>query len=94
MVEGVKAGGDRQQLHESIRTCSMDATARMKNGESWDLLSDLAQHKEFGMSKEEMDAVMDPSLYTGRCAEQVERFLAEVKPLLTDVSRSDTEINL
>ena len=37
---------------------------------------------------------MDPSLYTGRCAEQVERFLAEVKPLLTDVSRSDTEINL
>ena len=94
MMEGVKHGGNRQELHEIIRSCSMDATAKMKNGESWDLLSDLAQHKEFGMSKEEMDAVMDPSLYTGRCAEQVERFLAEVKPLLTDVSRSDTEINL
>ena len=46
------------------------------------------------MTKEEMDAVMDPSLYTGRCAEQVERFLAEVRPLLADVSKSDTEINL
>ena len=94
MMEGVKHGGNRQELHEIIRSCSMDATAKMKNGESWDLLSDLAQHAEFGMTKEEMDAVMDPSLYTGRCAEQVERFLAEVKPLLADVSKSDTEINL
>ena len=94
MMEGVKHGGNRQELHEIIRSCSMDATAKMKNGESWDLLSDLAKHSEFGMTKEEMDAVMDPSLYTGRCAEQVERFLAEVKPLLADVSKSDTEINL
>ena len=94
MMEGVKHGGNRQELHEIIRSCSMDATAKMKNGESWDLLSDLATHSEFGMTKEEMDAVMDPSLYTGRCAEQVERFLAEVRPLLADVSKSDTEINL
>ena len=94
MMEGVKHGGNRQELHEIIRSCSMDATAKMKNGESWDLLSDLAQHKELGMTKEEMDAVMDPSLYTGRCAEQVERFLAEVRPLLADISKSDTEINL
>ena len=94
MMEGVKHGGNRQELHEIIRSCSMDATAKMKNGESWDLLSDLAQHKEFGMTKEEMDAVMDPSLYTGRCAEQVERFLAEVKPQLADISKSDTETNL
>ena len=94
MMEGVKHGGNRQELHEIIRSCSMDATAKMKNGESWDLLSDLARHKEFGMTKEEMDAVMDPSLYTGRCAEQVERFLAEVRPMLADISKSDTEINL
>lgn len=94
MMEGVKHGGNRQELHEIIRSCSMDATAKMKNGESWDLLGDLAQHSEFGMTKEEMDAVMDPALYTGRCAEQVERFLAEVKPLLSDVSKTDTEINL
>ena len=94
MMEGVKHGGNRQELHEIIRTCSMDATAKMKNGESWDLLHDLAQHREFGMTREEMDAVMEPSLYTGRCAEQVERFLAEVTPLLKDVSKTDTEINL
>ena len=94
MMEGVKHGGNRQELHEIIRSCSMDATAKMKNGESWDLLHDLAEHREFGMTKEEMDAVMDPTLYTGRCAEQVERFLAEVAPLLADVSKADTEINL
>ena len=94
MMEGVKHGGNRQELHEIIRRCSMDATAKMKNGESWDLLSDLALHPEFGMSKEEMDAVMDPSLYIGRCPEQVTRFLALVKPKLADVSRGDTEINL
>ena len=94
MMEGVKHGGNRQELHEIIRSCSMDATAKMKNGESWDLLHDLAQYKEFGMTKEEMEAVMDPKLYTGRCAEQVERFLAEIAPLLADVSKSDTQINL
>ena len=94
MMEGVKHGGNRQELHEIIRSCSMDATAKMKNGESWDLLHDLAQYKEFGMTKEEMEAVMDPKLYTGRCAEQVQRFLAEITPLLADVSKSDTQINL
>ena len=94
MMEGVKRGGNRQELHEIIRACSMDATAKMKNGESWDLLADLSQHPEFGMTKEEMEAVLDPALYTGRCEEQVERFLAEVSPFLADISKADTEINL
>ena len=94
MMEAVKRGGDRQQLHEIIRSCSMDATAKMKNGESWDLLADLAEHSEFGMTKEEMAAVMDPSLYTGRCAEQVDRFLAQVAPITAGVAREETEINV
>ena len=94
MMEGVKHGGNRQELHEIIRTCSMDATAKMKNGESWDLLADLAQHKEFGMTREEMDAVMDPSLYTGRCAEQVTAFLAQVRPLIAGVEQTEAQINL
>ena len=94
MMEGVKRGGDRQQLHEIIRSCSMDATARMKAGEPWDLLADLAKHPEFGMSKEEMEAVLDPALYTGRCAEQVTAFLAQVKPLIADVDRTEAQINL
>ena len=94
MMEGVKHGGDRQQLHEIIRTCSMDATAKMKAGEGWDLLADLAEHSEFGMSKAEMEAVMDPALYTGRCPEQVTAFLAQVQPLIADVAQTETQINL
>ena len=94
MMEGVKHGGDRQQLHEIIRTCSMDATAKMKNAESWDLLADLSQHPEFGMTKEEMEAVLDPALYTGRCAEQVAAYLETVKPLIANVSQSEAQINI
>ena len=94
MMEGVKHGGDRQQLHEIIRTCSMDATARMKNGESWDLLADLAGHPEFGMTKQEMEAVLDPMLYTGRCAEQVETYEKKVAPLIAGIDREQAEINI
>ena len=94
MMEGVKRGGNRQELHEIIRSCSMDATAKMKNGESWDLLSDLAQHPEFGMSRQEMEAALDPMHYIGRCPEQVDAFLAEVRPLIADIAKSDAQINL
>ena len=94
MMEGVKNGGDRQQLHEIIRTCSMDATAKMKNGERWDLLADLAGHPEFGMTKQEMEAVLDPMLYTGRCAEQVESYVKKIAPLIADIDREQAEINI
>ena len=94
MMEGVKRGGDRQQLHEIIRACSMDATARMKNGESWDLLADLAGHPEFGMTKQEMEAILDPMLYTGRCAEQVESYVKKVAPLIAGIDREQAEINI
>ena len=94
MMEGVKNGGDRQQLHEIIRTCSMDATAKMKNGERWDLLADLADHPEFGMTKQEMEAVLAPMLYTGRCAEQVESYVKKVAPLIAGIDREQAEINI
>ena len=94
MMEGVKRGGDRQELHEIIRACSMDATAKMKAGETWDLLADLAKHSEFGMTKEEMEAALEPSLYTGRCAQQVSSYLETVKPLIVDVGVSQAQINL
>ena len=94
MMEGVKRGGNRQELHEVIRSASMDATAKMKEGQPWDLLADLAKHPEFGMTKEEMEAVLDPKLYTGRCAEQVERFVEQVKPLIQNVGADQAEINL
>ena len=94
MMEAVKRGGDRQQIHEIIRQCSMQATAKMKNGEECDLLSRLAAEKEFGLSESEMTELLTPSLYIGRCPQQVDALLAKIKPLISGVSRQSAEINL
>ena len=94
LMEAVKRGGDRQELHEIIRRCSMEATARMKDGESCDLLARLAAEERFGLTREEMETLLDPKLYTGRCAEQVTRFLEKVRPLLKDAGGSTAEIDL
>ena len=94
MMEAVKRGGDRQELHERIRQHSMAATARMKEGERCDLLDRLAADPAFGMTRAELDAVMDPALYTGRCAQQVERFLSECASLLAGAQSADGAISL
>ena len=94
MMEAVKRGGNRQELHERIRQHSMAATARMKEGEPCDLLERLTGDPAFGMTRTELDAVMDPRIYTGRCAEQVERLIAEYEPLLQDAPRADAEISV
>ena len=84
MMDAVKAGGDRQELHEKIRTLSMEAGRAVKEeGRENDLLQRIAADPEFRLTEEELEAAMDPSRYTGRSAEQVERFLAqEVAPVL------------
>ena len=94
MMEAVKRGGNRQQLHEIIRQCSMEATARLKNGESCDLRARLAAQKDFGLTEAEMKELLKPELYTGRCAEQVESLLAKTEPLIRDVAIETAEINL
>ncbi len=94
MMEAVKRGGNRQELHEVIRKCSMEATARMKNGEACDLLVRLSEAPEFGMSLEEMERLLNPIDYIGRCPQQVENYLAEVKPYLSGASTETEEINL
>ena len=94
MMEAVKRGGNRQELHEIIRKCSMEATARMKNGEDCDLLARLSQAPEFGMTLEEMEHLLNPSAYIGRCPQQVENYLAQVKPYLSGASTETAEINL
>ena len=91
MMEGVKRGGDRQKLHEIIRVCSMEASARMKEGESCDLLARLSAHPEFGMTESEMEAVLEPRLYTGRCPEQVERLVAEARSAAAKVEITASE---
>lgn len=94
MMEAVKRGGNRQELHEVIRKCSMEATAKMKNGEACDLLVRLSEAPEFGMTLEEMERLLNPIDYIGRCPQQVENYLAEVKPYLSGASTETEEINL
>ena len=94
MMEGVKRGGNRQELHEIVRSCSMNATAKMKNGEPWDLLADLSAHPEFGMTKAEMEAVLEPTAYIGRCPEQVEQFLTSIQSSISNVNKASAEIYL
>ena len=94
LMEAVKRGGDRQQLHEIIRRCSMEATARMKEGEPCPLLELLAQHPEFNMTAEELTELLDPVDYIGRCPQQVEAFLARIHPFLKDVSVGQVGLSL
>ena len=93
-MEAVKRGGDRQQIHEIIRRCSMEATAKMKNGEECDLLARLAAEKEFGLTEVEMTELLNPASYIGRCPEQVMAFVGKVKPLLAGAEGKSAEINL
>ena len=72
----------------------MEATAKMKNGEECNLLSCLAAEKEFGLTEAEMTKLLNPSLYIGRCPEQVTAFVEKVKPLVTGADGKSAEINL
>ena len=86
MMDAVKAGGDRQELHEKIRVLSMEAGKNVKvEGLDNNLLELIAAAESFGMSLEELKACMDPAKYTGRAKEQVEAFLSKViQPILDE----------
>ncbi|MBQ6670426.1 MAG: adenylosuccinate lyase [Firmicutes bacterium] len=94
LMEAVKRGGDRQELHEIIRRCSMEATAKMKNGEECDLLERLAAEKQFGLSADDMERVLDPSLYIGRCPQQVDALWEKIRPLLEEAETQSVEIDI
>ena len=94
LMEGVKRGGDRQQLHELIRRCSMESVAVMREGLPCDLLSRLAQQPEFGLSENELNALLDPAAFIGRAPQQVERFLDRFRSLWTDASSEAAEITI
>ena len=84
MMDAVRRGGDRQVLHEEIRKMSIEAGRVVKEeGGQNNLLELIAQNPMFGMSLEEISAHMDPSLYIGRCPQQVDEFLADfIQPKL------------
>ena len=79
MMDAVKAGGNRQELHERIRELSMEAGRNVKElGKENNLLELIAEDEAFNMSLEDLQKTMDPSKYVGRSKEQVEKFLETV----------------
>ena len=86
MMDAVKAGGDRQELHEKIRALSMEAGHRVKAlGEDNNLLELIAADSAFGLTLEELEKTMNPKKYVGRAPEQTEEFLKEViQPVLEE----------
>ena len=86
MMDAVKAGGDRQELHERIRELSMEAGRNVKvNGGENNLLELIAADPAFGLSLEDLKKTMEPSRYVGRAPEQVDAFLTQVvNPILEE----------
>ncbi len=99
MMDAVKRGGNRQELHERIRVHSMEAGRQIKlEGKENDLLERIAGDEMFGVTLEELNALLDPSKYVGRSPEQVTEFIeGEVNPVLEKYSRElglKVEINV
>ena len=94
LMEGVKRGGDRQELHEHIRRLSMEAVKARNEGEEYDLLGSIADDSIFGMTREELAGVLDPALYVGRSSGQVTAFLEKVRPLLSTDTDVDFDIEV
>ena len=84
LMDAVKRGGDRQELHERIRTHALAAGHRVKDeGKENDLLERIAADPAFGLTREEVMGHLDPSAYIGCCPEQVDAFLrGEIAPVL------------
>ncbi len=94
MMEAVRKGGNRQEIHEIIRKCSMKAADRMKNGEECDILNRLAAEDQLGLAEDELREVLSPKRYIGRCPEQVDTYLNKIKPLIEEVSGETAVIDL
>lgn len=99
MMDAVKRGADRQELHERIRVHSMAASKVIKEeGGENDLLERIAADSIFGVTIEELNSLLNPQNYTGRAPRQTEDFINEVvKPILSeydDIPRETAEINV
>ena len=99
MMDCVKKGGNRQELHEEIRKLSMEAGQHVKkDGMENDLLELIAANPEFDVTLDELKAGLDPSKYTGCAAHQVERFLDnDIKPVLEkykELLGEEAEVNV
>lgn len=98
LMEAVKAGGDRQELHERIRVHSMEASKLVKEkGLPNDLIDRICSDEAFKLNKEELQKVLKPENYTGRSGKQVEEFINEcIDPIIEENAnvKIDVEINV
>ena len=88
MMDAVRRGGDRQELHERLRVHSLAAARRVKEeGEENDLIDRICGDPSFRLKREDVEAVLEPSRFTGRSAQQVEEYLSSVvRPMLDENS--------
>lgn len=94
MMDAVKAGGDRQELHEAIRVHSMEAGRHVKEeGKPNDLIDLIAADPKFGMTKEQIMQVMDPKNFVGRAPQQTEEFFKEYIDPILEANKDDLGIH-
>lgn len=88
IMEAVKKGGDRQELHETIRQLSMQAGREVKEfGRANDLVQRIIEDKSIALEREDIERLMNPSDYIGRAPEQVEEFISDyIAPILEEFS--------
>jgi adenylosuccinate lyase len=96
LVEGVRRGGDRQELHERIREHAMEARRRMDRGaDQNDFLRRVADDREIPLDREALDGLAEPAGLVGRAPQQVDRFLERrVRPVLEDAEIDDVTAEL
>ena len=96
MMESVKRGGDRQELHEIIRVYSHEAARRVKlDGGENDLIDRIAADERIPLSKEEILSELDPAKYIGRCPSQVDEFISKViEPILKKYHHGEVKAEL
>lgn len=96
LMDAVKKGGDRQELHERIRTHSMAAARVVKEeGKPNDLIDRIVADLSFGLTKDEVEKILKPENFIGRSVQQVEEFIAEyVDPAICDCEDAAEEVEL
>lgn len=95
MMDLVRRGADRQEVHEKIRQHSIAAGARVKDGLENDFTDRIANDPSFNISKEQLEALLIPSRYTGRAPEQTERFITcEIDPILKNAHHMKVDIDV
>ena len=96
MMNLVRRGGDRQEIHEKIRVHSIAAGKMVKEmGEKNDMLERIAADPSFNITMEELKDILVPSLYTGRSEHQVEEFIADyIDPVLGEAKRSSVDLSV